>query len=132
MKKIFFLLMLSIGVFGAEIVWNASYDTALAKAKKESKPLMVVITTEQCRWCRKLEATTLQDDEIVTRINTKFQAVNVTKDKSVYPKNLTAKMVPMSYFIDPSNGKVLYSIPGYWGSEDYNSILDDALRKYKK
>jgi thioredoxin-related protein len=132
MKKIVLLLILSMAVFAEEIVWNSTYDTALAKAKKESKPLMVVITTEQCRWCRKLEATTLQDEEIVSRINTKFQAVRVTRDKGVYPKNLTAKMVPMSYFIDPANGKVIYSIPGYWGSEDYNSILDDALRKYKK
>ena len=132
MKKIFFLLIFSISVLGAEITWNTSYDSARAKAKKESKPLMVLITSEDCRWCRKLEETTLQDEEIVSRINTKFQAVNVTKDKSVYPKSLTAKMVPMSYFIDPSNGKVLYSIPGYWGSEDYNSVLDDALRKYKK
>jgi uncharacterized protein YyaL (SSP411 family) len=132
MKKIFFLIMLSIAVFGAEITWNSSYDEALLKAKKESKPLLVLITSEQCRWCRKLESTTLQDEEIVSRINAKFQAVNVTKDKSIYPKNLVAKMVPMSYFIDPSNGKVLYSIPGYWGSEDYNSVLDDALVKYKK
>ena len=124
--------MLSISAFAVEIAWNGSYEEALTKAKKESKPLMVVITSEQCRWCRKLEATTLQDEEIVARINTKFQAVNVTKDKSIYPKNLVAKMVPMSYFINPSDGKVLYSIPGYWGSEDYNSILDDALRKYKK
>ena len=131
MKKIYFLLMISMSVFRAEIAWNATYDAALAKAKKESKPLMVVITTEQCRWCRKLEATTLQDAEIVSRVNAKFQAVNVTKDKSIYPKTLTAKMVPTSYFIDPSNGKVIYSIPGYWDSEDYNSILDDALRKYK-
>lgn len=125
-------MMFTVSVFGAEITWNNSYEQALAKAKKESKPLMVLITSEQCRWCRKLENTTLQDEEIVARINAKFQAVNVTKDKSVYPKNLSAKMVPMSYFIDPSNGKVLYSIPGYWGSEDYHSILDDALRKYKK
>lgn len=132
MKKIFLVMMLCIGVFGAEIAWNSSYDTALAKAKKESKPLMVLITSEECRWCRKLESTTLQDKEIISRINAKFQAVNVTKDKSIYPKNLTAKMVPTSYFIDPANGKVIYSIPGYWDSEDYNSILDDALRKYKK
>lgn len=132
MKKIFFLLMFSISVFGAEITWNTSYDSARAKAKKESKPLMVLITSEDCRWCRKLEETTLQDEEIISRINTQFQAINVTKDKSVYPKSLTAKMVPMSYFLDPSNGKVLYSIPGYWESEDYHSILDDALRKYKK
>ncbi len=132
MKKIFLLMVFTVSVFGTEITWNNSYEQALAKAKKESKPLMVLITSEQCRWCRKLENTTLQDEEIVARINAKFQAVNVTKDKSVYPKNLSAKMVPMSYFIDPSNGKVLYSIPGYWGSEDYHSILDDALRKYKK
>lgn len=132
MKNIFFLLMFSISVFGAEITWNTSYDSARAKAKKESKPLMVLITSEDCRWCRKLEETTLQDEEIISRINTQFQAINVTKDKSIYPKSLTAKMVPMSYFLDPSNGKVLYSIPGYWESEDYHSILDDALRKYKK
>lgn len=132
MKNIFFLLMFCISVFGAEITWNTSYDSARAKAKKESKPLMVLITSEDCRWCRKLEETTLQDEEIISRINTQFQAINVTKDKSIYPKSLTAKMVPMSYFLDPSNGKVLYSIPGYWESEDYHSILDDALRKYKK
>ena len=132
MKKIFFLLMFCISVFGADIAWNTSYDSARAKAKKESKPLMVLITSEDCRWCRKLEATTLQDEQIISRINTQFQAINVTKDKSIYPKSLTAKMVPMSYFLDPSNGKVLYSIPGYWDSEDYHSILDDALHKYNK
>ncbi len=132
MKKFFLICLLTIGLFGADITWNSSYDQALLKAKKEGKPLMVLITSEQCRWCRKLESTTLEDDEVAARINTTFQAVNVTKDKSIYPKNLNAKMVPMSYFIDPRNGKVLYSIPGYWGAEDYNSILDDALRKYKK
>jgi thioredoxin-related protein len=132
MKKILLVCLLAMSALGAEVQWNDSYEQALAKAKKESKPLLVLITSEQCRWCRKLESTTLQDDEIVLRINTKFQAVNVTKEKSVYPKDLTAKMVPMSYFIDPKTGKVLYSIPGYWGIEDYSSILDDALQKYKK
>lgn len=132
MKKLIVVILLTISAFGTEIVWNNSYDQALVKAKKEGKPLLVLITSETCRWCRKLESTTLQDDEIVSRINLSFQAVNVTKDKSIYPKNLTAKMVPMSYFIDPRNGKILYSIPGFWGTEDYNSILDDALLRYKK
>ncbi len=132
MKKLVIVILLTISAFGTEIVWNNSYDQALVKAKKEGKPLMVLITSETCRWCRKLESTTLQDDEIVSRINLSFQAVNVTKDKSIYPKNLSAKMVPMSYFIDPRNGKILYSIPGFWGTEDYNSILDDALLRYKK
>lgn len=132
MKKLLLLVFMAVYILGADINWNTSYDQALSKAKKENKPLMVLITSEQCRWCRKLENTTLQDESIVNRINGKFEAVNVIKDKSNYPKNLTAKMVPMSYFLDPKTGKVLYSIPGYWESEDYNSILDDALQKFKK
>ncbi len=131
MKKIALWLALPFCLMGAEINWSANYAEAQAKAKKESKPMLVIITTEQCRWCRKLEATTLEDDGIISTINGKFAAVHVTRDKSVYPKNLTAKMVPMSYFLDP-NGKVLHSMPGYWPTEDYQSILNDALRKYKK
>ncbi len=131
MKKIILLLLLTHSLFCAEIAWQETFAHAQAKAKKESKPMLVIITTEQCRWCRKLEATTLSDDEIISKINTRFVPVHVTRDKSVYPKTLSAKMVPMSYFLD-ENGKVLYSMPGYWPTDDYQSILDDALRKAKK
>lgn len=131
MKKLALLALLMANLFASDIAWNDTYAQAQAKAKKESKPMLVIITTEQCRWCRKLEATTLSDDEVVSKINSRFVPVHLTRDKSVYPKNLTAKMVPMSYFLD-GNGKILYSMPGYWPVEDYQSILDDALRKVKK
>ncbi|MBD3793337.1 MAG: thioredoxin family protein [Sulfuricurvum sp.] len=131
MKKLALLVLLTLNLIGSEIVWQDSFASAQAKAKKESKPMLVIITTEQCRWCRKLESTTLSDDEVIAKINSRFVPVHVTRDKSVYPKNLTAKMVPMSYFLD-ANGKEIHSIPGYWPVEDYQSILDDALRKAKK
>ena len=131
MYKMVLWLMMPLWLMGAEIDWSANFEQAQAKAKKESKPILVIITTEQCRWCRKLEATTLSNEEIVSTINSKFAAAHVTRDKSVYPKHLSAKMVPMSYFLDP-DGKVLYSMPGYWPVEDYQSILNDALKKYKK
>lgn len=131
MKKLLLLVLLMANLFAADIAWNDTYEQAQAKAKKESKPLLVLITSEQCRWCRKFEATTLQDEDVISKLNSKFVTVHVTRDKSIYPKSLTAKMVPMSYFLDV-NGKVLYSMPGYWTVEDYQSILDDALLKYKK
>jgi len=131
MKKLALLAILAMNLFAAEIVWNDTYEQAQTKAKKESKPLMVLITSEQCRWCRKFEATTLQDEDVITKLNAKFVSVHVTRDKSIYPKKLTAKMVPMHYFLD-GEGKVIYSIPGYWPADDYQSILDDALRKNKK
>jgi len=131
MKTMMIWLMMPLWLMGADINWSSDFAQAQALAKKEHKPLMVLITSEQCRWCRKFEATTLQDNEIVGRINAHFTSVHVTRDKSVYPQNLSAKMVPMSYFLD-GEGRVIYKIPGYWGVEDYNSVLDDALQKYKK
>ncbi len=131
MKKIIIVLLWTLNLFSADIAWQETYAAAQAKAKKESKPILVLITSEQCRWCRKFEATTLQEDPIIDHINSRFIPVHVTRDKSAYPKHLTAKMVPMNYFLD-ENGKILYSMPGYWGVEDYQSILEDALRKYKK
>lgn len=116
---------------GAEIQWQDSFSSAQTKAKKVSKPMLIIITTEECPWCRKLENTTLAEQEIIKRINSHFIPVHVTRGKSDYPKSLSASMVPMSYFLDGS-GKVIYSIPGYWPAEDYHSILDDALRKAKK
>jgi len=132
MKKIGLLVLMALTLFGAEVDWSSSYEQGLAKAKKANKPLLVLITSEQCNWCRKLESTTLRDEKIAGRINNKFEAVNVTKDKSIYPKELVAKMVPMSYFVDPKTGKHFFSFPGYWNVEDYDSVLDDAEQKYKK
>jgi uncharacterized protein YyaL (SSP411 family) len=132
MKKIIIMMLLSFSVFSAEVEWSGSYEVALAKAKKANKPLLVLITSETCSWCRKLESTTLKDEKIAGRINDKFEAVNVTRDKSIYPKTLAAKMVPMSYFVDPKTGKHFFSFPGYWNVENYDSVLDDALDKYKK
>jgi uncharacterized protein YyaL (SSP411 family) len=131
MKKIVMAMWLSATLFGADIGWQESYAAAQSKAKKESKPILMIITTEECRWCRKLEASTLSDNQIISKINSRFVPIHVTRDKDVYPKTLSAKMVPMSYFLDPQ-GKVIHSVPGYWSVEDYNSIIDDALRKAKK
>lgn len=131
MKKLALLAFLMVNLVAAEIVWNDTYEQAQMKAKKESKPLLVLITSEQCGWCRKFEATTLQNEDVISKLNSKFVAVHVTRDKSIYPKTLSAKMVPMNYFLD-ANGKVIYSMPGYWSVEDYQSILDDAILKYNK
>lgn len=132
MKKIGLLVVMALALFGAEVQWSGTYEQGLAKAKKTNKPLLVLITSEQCNWCRKLESITLRDEKIAGRINNKFVAVNVIKGKSEYPVALVAKIVPMSYFVDPKTEKHFFSFPGYWSVEDYDSVLDDAEQKYKK
>ena len=129
------ILLVFLGFFSLimadEIAWNSSFESAKEKKKKEDKLIYVVITSETCKWCRKLEATTLAQPAVVKNINTKYVPVALTRDKDSYPPCLKAKMVPMSYFLTPQ-GRVIYSVPGFWVEEDYLSMMGDVERKYKK
>ena len=125
----FFLLLLPLQA--DEVNWNSDFAAAKAKAQKEDKIIYAVITSETCRWCRKLEATTLQDPKIIESLNEKYAAVAITRGEGTYPQCFKAKMVPMTYFAAP-DGRIIYSVPGYWQEEDYLSMMGDVERKYDK
>ena len=130
--KTLLLMTLFIGsLLAGEIAWNDGFEAAKAKAQKEDKIIYVLITSETCRWCRKLEAETLEEPKVIKNLNSKYSAVALTRGKDTYPPCLKAPMVPMSYFLTPER-TVLYSVPGYWNEEDYLSMMDDVERKYKK
>ncbi len=123
--------LLHLSLDASEIKWFHNYDEAVIQAKLQNKKLFVLITSETCRWCRKLEMRTLKDPTITKRINKKYISVALTRDKDSYPKHLKAKMVPMSYYLQ-NNDKVINSVPGYWGVEDYHTVLDDVNYNLRK
>ena len=131
--RVFLIFSLSVlSLSAAKIHWSHDFEEAKAKAHKEHKILYVLITSETCKWCRKIESTTLKRPAVIRAIKKRYVAVALTRDKDSYPKCLKAKMVPMSYFINPEDQRVIYSVPGFWVEEDYLSILSDVERKYKK
>jgi thioredoxin-related protein len=131
MRLVMIVTMFALSLFASEIEWENNFEAAKAKAQKEDKIIYALITSETCRWCRKLESTTLEEAKVVENINSKYAAVALTRGKDNYPPCLKAPMVPMSYFLTPE-GRVLYSVPGYWSKEDYLSMMDDVEHKYKK
>jgi len=131
-KKILLILLITFNLFGAELEFAHDYKSALKQAKQENKQLLVIITSETCKWCRKLEATTLKDADVIKRINKNFIAVHITRDKGDYPSILQAKMVPMTYFLDTKGDLIMHGVAGYWNSEDYYSIIGDAEYKVDK
>lgn len=125
------LLFLTLVLSAAEIKWADSYDEAVALAKKEEKAVYALITSETCRWCRKMEATTLQSQSVIDAIEKDFIAVHLTRDKDEYPRYMKAKMVPMTFYMR-TNGRIVHSVPGYWTTEDYLSITSDAVKKINR
>ncbi len=133
MKKIFILLSLSLfSLYAAELEWAGSYKEAVAKASEQKKSVMLLVTTKTCRWCRKLESTTLKDDNVVARLHKDYVSVHVTRDVDDYPCHLKVKGVPTTFFLDVSGKPLIKKVIGYWNAEDYLSFLDDVDYKLGK
>jgi thioredoxin-related protein len=118
-------------LFSASLTWQQDYATAKSVAQEENKKIFVFISTEDCTWCEKLEATTLSDSHIVSRMEEEYASVHVTRGKDVYPKELKAVVVPMCYFLD-SDGNIVDFTRGYWDTTDFNLILNDVNKRIMK
>jgi len=130
MRYSWVLLFLTAFLTASDIGWVSDYAAAKARAAAEGKIVYLMITTEGCRWCRKMEETTLADGEIRRRIEELAVPVEVRRDVDRYPRKLKAPMVPMHYFLG-TDEKVLVKMPGFWNKEDFMDILDDVERKMK-
>ena len=132
MKKLIILLVLVSSLFGADIDWPSEYKEALVQAKKENKHIYMLITANDCRWCRKFERTTLQDPKIIKALKEKYVLLHIDREMDMddMPSTFKSKRVPRHYFLD-NNGEVIYTFLGYWDSLDFNSFLDDVDKEYK-
>jgi thioredoxin-related protein len=131
MKFLISVVMLVSALLSAELDWPNDYKAALKQASKEKKDVYMLVTSQSCRWCRKFESTTLQDEVILERLKQKYVLLHVDRDADFIPAKFKKERVPRHYFIT-AKSEVIYSFLGYWSSEDFDSFLDDVERKYKK
>ncbi len=124
----FFLLVSSL--LSADLEWPSDYKQALEKAKKEHKQVYMLITSQNCRWCRKFENKTLEDEQIMQKLQAKYVLLHIDRDKDFLPEKYKSKRVPRHYFITPK-GEVIYTFLGYWDIEDFSSFIDDVDVEYK-
>ena len=133
MRKILILLSLGLlSMHAIDLEWAQSYKEALSKAKKEKKNVMLLVTSETCRWCRKLENTTLVDKDVVQRLQKDYVVVQATRGEGTYPKVLKVGPVPATFFLDVNGKLIIKKVVGYWSAEDYLSYMDDVDFKLGK
>jgi len=128
-----FIVFLSYGGEYDDIDLKVDFEEAVDIGKVENKPIMVLITSKRCKWCKKFKKRTLSDDKIINRLNDKFEVVEVTRKKDDYPyKKLRARAVPTIYFLNSDGKPFMRPVIGYWNIENFNSYLNDAERRFKK
>ncbi|MEI0530259.1 DUF255 domain-containing protein [Brachyspira pilosicoli] len=108
------------------INWETNYNTALEKAVKENKSIMIDFYTDWCTICKIMETNVYLDKDIVSNINYNFVPLKINaEDNEEYIKFLTNQYnisaFPTTVFIN-TNGFIIKKILGYI---DTNDLLEE-------
>jgi len=128
MRYIISLLIITTALFSMDLGWSDDYKQTLKNAQKSGKLVYVLITSDNCKWCRKFEKTTLQDKEIQKRLYAEFEVVHLSRERDFIPKNFETAPIPRHYFVD-AKGTVLYNSLGHRGLECFDAFMDNAQNK---
>jgi len=122
MKKTF--IMLSIPA----ILISGGLKKSLLQSNKEQKPLMVLVTAENCKYCRKMKKETLENSEVKSNLEG-FLFATVRKSSRDAKQFLpNTRYTPTVYFVSPKY-KIINSVKGYLAATDFNLWVDDTRAK---
>ena len=129
MKKLLLLLTVSLSLqgyfwddykmFAKYMHYETSYEKALQRAKKEQKPLFLVVVSDKCPFCKKLMDKTLTNKYVRAYITKKYVKLIMNKEEQRVPKRYIRPFEPVSYIIDPKSNKIINEIDGYMDDEYY-------------
>jgi uncharacterized protein YyaL (SSP411 family) len=114
--KLIFLILFTLALLSANhISWLGNYDKALEIAKKEHKPLMVLLVKKDCKKCANVIRDNFTNRAEVDILNREYIAVIVTyESKESYPiEALYSTTFPTLFFID-SKSELLLKEPIYY------------------
>ncbi len=106
MNKVLLVLSLMTSCALAEIKWTTTYDAALAKAAKEKKNVMVMLSKEGCPACDYMESVVFEEQAVEETINKNFVPVHLDIHADKIPASLGYIGTPTFHFVNPKGEKL--------------------------
>jgi len=112
------MVMLANPCCAAEpISWRADYSSARNEAMERGVPLLIVIGTDNCFYCRKLEAGPFRDPSVIKQLTENFVPLKIDARKEpILTKALKVQLYPTLVMAAP-DGKIHAFIEGYLESD---------------
>lgn len=156
MNYIKWILVFAFGImtmasFGQDEIKWLTFEEAIAKNKENPKPIFIDLYTDWCGWCKKMDASTFQDEEVVAYMSDNFYTVkfDAEQKEDVEYKGNTFKFVDQgrrgyhelaagllqgqmsypSFVVLSQEEKIMQTIKGYRTSEQFLPILKALIEK---
>ena len=110
----------------AELPWQEDHDTALAQAKKEGKPAVLVLHADWCGFCKKLFSETMPDPRI-SALRDKFSWIKVNSDKLTEYKKLYGQEGFPMIVLFKADGSIAQKLDGYQEAGSLRAELQNVL-----
>lgn len=92
------------------------------RARREGKPVFLLISAVWCYWCKYFDQNTLETAEVAAYLNAHYLSVFVDPDRRTDVARRYLRGLPMIVLLDPY-GQVRQSFAGALTKEDFLSIL---------
>lgn len=127
----------TVAVAADPVEWRTDYAAARKEAEQKNLPLLVVVGTDQCVYCRKLETTTFVDKDVLAQLAGKVVLLKVDANKEVeFCRAMRVTVYPTTV-IAGADGKVFAYLSGYVAADQFREhagkafALMDEQRKAK-
>jgi thioredoxin-like negative regulator of GroEL len=119
------LVLCTAGPLAAqEVPWRYDYSAARKEAKQKNKPIVLDFGTDNCHWCKQLDATTFRDPGIIKALSERIIPVKIDASKDPdLAQALGINSYPTLVFAGP-NGKILGQQEGYIEAADLSRQLN--------
>ncbi len=114
------------------LAWGSQLSEGFKVAQAQKRPLLVMISEPDCRWCVKLKEQTLSDTK-VQHLLEGFVRVKIRRSDRTQSGQIHAfdGKIP-SLFVMTPKGEVVTSIVGYYKPDDLLDYLQEATREVRE
>lgn len=99
--------------------YETDYKTAMKKAQKEHKDIMLVLVSEHCSWCKKLENETLSDADVKKEVRKHYIPLILNRNERNFPEKFYSSFLPTIHFINYNNENYFVTELGFRDKNDF-------------
>ncbi len=111
----------------AEVQWRHDYNAARREAEEKGRPLCIDFGTENCFWCKRLDASTFRDPAVIALLNDKFIPLKIDAEREAQlAQSLRIQSYP-TVVMASGDGRILNTVVGFKEAPEFKEVLVRSL-----